>query len=332
MFDQFQKQASKNFKEPFELPANTAQLLNWAIGLSGETGEVSEVIKHHVFGKEPLDKMALAKELGDVLWYLAAICTTADISLSAVADLNIQKLEHRYGGKGYSKECSANRHESEKAFKDTFIYKRIEAAILKTPAPLNVIFVGPDGSGKTSISKIVADKLAEEGFTYHKCDYRQEDKPNLARELLSSPGHVFDRFYYPDDIIYSRIVWEREHPEEPMQWDTDYWKSYNAVVDDMCNYNTLVIYVDASDEVLKERSKAWADDYVKVEELAKIRGLYQRWMGYISSLPIILCDIDTSEVSIDEAAETCYKYVKKAQAAFSGITQEEENEEPCKSD
>ena len=40
------------------------QLANAALGLTGEAGEVAEVIKKHLFHATPLDQDALAKELG----------------------------------------------------------------------------------------------------------------------------------------------------------------------------------------------------------------------------------------------------------------------------
>lgn len=337
MFDTYQKHASKTFKPFTELDANQAQLLNWAVGLAGETGEVSEIVKHHIYGKEPLDKMELAKEVGDVLWYLAAICTCVGMDLSAVAELNINKLDYRYGGGSYSKEASAVRHDSERKFTDTFVYKCLQAKINKTPAPLNVIFVGPDGSGKTTIAKRLAEKLAAEGFTYHKCDYRQEDKPQLSLQLLEQSNVIFDRFYYPDDIIYSRITWEHDHPvEEPMDWSTDYWKSYDAVVDQLCNVNTLYIYVGANEDVLKERSKRWADDYISVDDLHKICTLYSRWMQFIVTRPVILMTLDTSDTpenAVDENVDKCIEMIRKAQAVFANqaedtyITGKEETED-----
>lgn len=320
MFDKYQRQASETFKEHSSLSAEQSRLLNWAMGLSGETGEVEEVIKHAVWGSEPLDKMQLAKELGDVLWYLTAICTTTDISLSAVAELNINKLAHRYDQVGYDSSNSQARHQKEKEFEDTLVYKNLEAKILKKPAPINIIFLGPDGSGKTTISKWLATKLAGEGFTYHKCDYRQENKPELAMELLENASQViFDRFYYPDDIIYSRVVHERENPEEPMDWDTPYWKSYNDVRDRLAELNTLMFYVTASPEKLKERATNWADDYVKEEELHKITTLYDRWRKALITWPIIVVEIDTTENTVEHSVQTCLDFVKKAQAVFSGL-------------
>ena len=46
------------------------------------------------------------------------------MDLDAVADLNVSKLEHRFGGE-FTKEKSQARHEQETKFKDTEKYKEI---------------------------------------------------------------------------------------------------------------------------------------------------------------------------------------------------------------
>ena len=102
MFDTYQKQMAKLFKEHHELSAEESRTLNWTTGLAGEVGEVEEIFKHVIWGGEPLDKMALAKELGDVLWYVSALAATYDIPLSAIAELNANKLTHRHGGLNWS--------------------------------------------------------------------------------------------------------------------------------------------------------------------------------------------------------------------------------------
>lgn len=69
------------------------------IGLAGEAGEVSEKVKKVIRDKEGYfdeeDKEAIAKEIGDVLWYLSALATDLGLRLDDIADANLQKLEDR---------------------------------------------------------------------------------------------------------------------------------------------------------------------------------------------------------------------------------------------
>ena len=73
------------------------------LGLVGEAGEVADKIKKHLRDDgltKPSQlsdehKQALAKELGDVLWYVSQLCTECGLSLDAVAEMNIEKLYSR---------------------------------------------------------------------------------------------------------------------------------------------------------------------------------------------------------------------------------------------
>ncbi len=70
-----------------------------ALGLNGEAGEVAEKVKKMLrddYGKLSEDRrMALVKEIGDVMWYLANLCSDLDVSLSYVAEQNLKKLAER---------------------------------------------------------------------------------------------------------------------------------------------------------------------------------------------------------------------------------------------
>lgn len=70
------------------------------LGLTGEAGETADKIKKILRDKDGVvtneDRYAIAKELGDVLWYLASIARYLDLDLSDVAKGNISKLEDRY--------------------------------------------------------------------------------------------------------------------------------------------------------------------------------------------------------------------------------------------
>lgn len=67
-----------------------------ALGLAGEAGEVVDIIKKDLFHDRPLDHDDIKKELGDVAWYLAAVCTALGFSLSDVLETNIAKLKARW--------------------------------------------------------------------------------------------------------------------------------------------------------------------------------------------------------------------------------------------
>jgi NTP pyrophosphatase (non-canonical NTP hydrolase) len=70
-----------------------------ALGLAGEAGEVAEHAKKAIRddGGSVSDerKSAMAKELGDVLWYVAQIATELGLDLDAIAEQNLAKLLSR---------------------------------------------------------------------------------------------------------------------------------------------------------------------------------------------------------------------------------------------
>ena len=70
-----------------------------ALGLAGEAGEVCEKIKKIMRDQNGHltedNAQELSKELGDVLWYVAAIATEINMSLSAIAEDNMAKLQDR---------------------------------------------------------------------------------------------------------------------------------------------------------------------------------------------------------------------------------------------
>ena len=98
------------FIRPGEQRIEEADLVNGAMGLCGESGEVADLLKKHMFHGEDLDKEDLAKELGDVCWYIAMICTAAGLKFEDILRGNIEKLKRRYPD-GFSEEASKNRKE-----------------------------------------------------------------------------------------------------------------------------------------------------------------------------------------------------------------------------
>ena len=56
-------------------------LLNGCLGLSGEAGELNDLVKKWIFHKKPLDREHMKKEIGDVCWYIADICHSMGFDL-----------------------------------------------------------------------------------------------------------------------------------------------------------------------------------------------------------------------------------------------------------
>jgi NTP pyrophosphatase (non-canonical NTP hydrolase) len=95
-FDEYQKQASATAVYSGDDLKDT---MHWVLGITGESGEIAEKVKKIIRDKNgefsAEDKTELAKEIGDVLWYLAALARQIDVSFDDVATANLQKLKSR---------------------------------------------------------------------------------------------------------------------------------------------------------------------------------------------------------------------------------------------
>ena len=99
-----------------EQGVNPARLLTASVGLSGESGEFSDIVKKIVFqGKEMNEDVVkhLRSELGDIMWYVANACMALEISFDDVIATNVKKLEKRYPGGSFDVHYSENRQEGD---------------------------------------------------------------------------------------------------------------------------------------------------------------------------------------------------------------------------
>jgi NTP pyrophosphatase (non-canonical NTP hydrolase) len=72
----------------------THKVLYPTLGLCGEAGEVAEKVKKQV-RDGVFNRHEVAKELGDVLWYLTNTCNDIGYNLEEIATMNIEKLQSR---------------------------------------------------------------------------------------------------------------------------------------------------------------------------------------------------------------------------------------------
>ena len=87
-------------------------LLNSALGLCGESGEVAALVKKHRFQGHDIDVEHIAKELGDVAWYLAVGAYAIGYDLETILQMNVDKLKARYPD-GFSADRSLHRDKND---------------------------------------------------------------------------------------------------------------------------------------------------------------------------------------------------------------------------
>lgn len=91
----FQEQAARTqIMDPgFHIPGHEMMAVWNALGLAGKAGDVAELVKKGVFHRHQVDPAKLEKELGDMLWYAAAICTTLGLDLGEIMRANLDRLK-----------------------------------------------------------------------------------------------------------------------------------------------------------------------------------------------------------------------------------------------
>lgn len=84
------------------------RILEGVLGLSGESGEVVDILKKYLFQGHKFDRGHIAEELGDIAWYLALTADAIGYTLDDICRMNIEKLWNRYPD-GFESERSVNR-------------------------------------------------------------------------------------------------------------------------------------------------------------------------------------------------------------------------------
>lgn len=92
--------AKITFNEYQGLAARTAtkhdyELVNFAMGLDGESGELIDLVKKFLFHKHNVDKIKIKKEAGDVLWYASQLARILKIDFTDAFDM-LNKLAEEF--------------------------------------------------------------------------------------------------------------------------------------------------------------------------------------------------------------------------------------------
>lgn len=95
---------------------NVPLMLTGVLGLSSETGELTEIVKKIVFQGKPLNQdnlFHMKRELGDIMWYWVNMCRALNLDPNEVVAENVEKLKSRYPGGEFDVWYSENRKEGD---------------------------------------------------------------------------------------------------------------------------------------------------------------------------------------------------------------------------
>lgn len=84
---------AKRFKK---MESATLTQLHAAVGISGEAGEILDAVKKAWAYNKPLDVANVHEELGDILFYVQAMCNCFGWTLTEIKESNMAKLIKRY--------------------------------------------------------------------------------------------------------------------------------------------------------------------------------------------------------------------------------------------
>ena len=93
----------------------TGDLIHAALLITSEAGEVADAIKKHYAYGQPLDKLSLVEESGDLCWGINLLLRTIGVSWESVWLGNIAKLEVRYPGLVWTEEGAGDRDKEAEA-------------------------------------------------------------------------------------------------------------------------------------------------------------------------------------------------------------------------
>lgn len=96
-FADYEAEAAQTAVYPEAGTASNSALAYVTLGLTGEAGELANKVKKILRGDgfSWADRDAVVAELGDVLWYVAAMARELQVPLDSVARINLRKLEER---------------------------------------------------------------------------------------------------------------------------------------------------------------------------------------------------------------------------------------------
>jgi NTP pyrophosphatase (non-canonical NTP hydrolase) len=101
-YSEYVRDMFKTYPDDEDFYVQNFGILHAVVGLSGEAGEVLDVVKKVLFTGKKYNQDDLVKELGDVEFYLQAVRNAIRVSRDDILNANVEKLSKRHPD-GFSK-------------------------------------------------------------------------------------------------------------------------------------------------------------------------------------------------------------------------------------
>jgi thymidylate kinase len=162
----------------------------------------------------------------------------------------------------------------------------------------NLIVIGPDGAGKTTLCKQIAKEL---DMKYVKNDYREPHKLSKAHDYARYSNHtIFDRFFYPDDMVYRQVKKLPLSKEDIYNW--------NELEPILMDSRFGIVYVTASLRTLISRLKERGDEYITTDDLESIKRHYD---AFLNATSIPLLKLNESDIPLDRLPKKLFTFIKE---------------------
>lgn len=150
---------------------------------------------------------------------------------------------------------------------------------------MNIVLEGCDCVGKTTFAQMLSQKTGYEivkGSSFQIAELGQDGMFEHMMGLLDRDNIIIDRFFY-SNLVYGKLY------NYPMMNIMQYAKLTTKL-----NKKALVIYLQASPFVIKERMATRGDDMIKAQDIDKILDTYNEDINGLF-MPKAMLSLDTTQ-------------------------------------